>query len=64
MEYTDNKTGKQYDIQKNGNKFEMDIIKKGSSIYAKSITIKRSTLLELKNWLDGYNIESNWIKLT
>ena len=62
MEYVDKKTGKQYDVQKNGNKWEMDIIKKDISIYSKTVTIKRTTLLELKNWLESYNIESNWIK--
>ena len=39
--WTSPKTGKSYDIQKNGNRWEMDIMKKGSSIYDKVTTIKK-----------------------
>ncbi|MDP7367314.1 MAG: DUF2958 domain-containing protein, partial [Candidatus Pacebacteria bacterium] len=59
--WTSPKTGKSYDIQKNGNRWEMDIIKKGSSIYGGVTTIKRKTPQELKDWLDGYKIDSQWM---
>jgi len=60
--WTSPKTGKSYDIQKNGNRWEMDIMKKGSSIYDKVTTIKRKTPQELKDWLDGYKIDSKWME--
>ena len=60
--WTSPKTGKSYDIQKNGNRWEMDIMKKGSSIYDKVTTIKRKTPQELKDWLDGYKIDSQWME--
>jgi hypothetical protein len=59
--FTDKKTGKTYDIQKNGRRWEMDIMKPGASIYSKSITIKRTSPSELKDWLDGYKIDSSWM---
>jgi len=57
--WTDKKTGKQYDVQKSGNRWEMDIMKKGASIYDKVVTIKRKTPQEIKDWLDGYKIDSS-----
>jgi len=61
--YKDSNTGKQYDIQKSGNKWEMDIMKKGASIYDQNAitTIKRDSPAELKDWLDGYKIDSSWM---
>jgi hypothetical protein len=61
--YKDSNTGKQYDIQKSGNKWEMDITKKDASIYDQNATstIKRDSPAELKDWLDGYKIDSSWM---
>ena len=63
--YTDPKTGKGYDLQYVSSKkrWELDIMKKGASIYSNAITtIKRNTLAEIQEWLDGYKIDSNWTK--
>ena len=63
--YTDPKTGKGYDLQYVSSKkrWELDVMKKGASIYSSAIpTIKRDTLAEIQEWLDGYNIDSSWTK--
>ena len=63
--YTDPKTGKGYDLQYVSSKkrWELDIMKKGASIYSNAITtIKRDTLAEIQEWLDGYKIDSSWTK--
>ena len=63
--YTDPNTGKKYDLQYVSTKkrWELDIMKKGASIYSSAITtIKRDTLAEIQEWLDGYNIDSSWTK--
>ena len=63
--YTDPKTGKGYDLQYVSSKkrWELDIMKKGASIYSNAITtIKRNTLAEIQEWLDGYKIDSSWTK--
>jgi hypothetical protein len=63
--YTDPKTGKEYDLQYVSSKkrWELDIMKKGASIYSNAITtIKRNTLAEIQEWLDGYKIDSSWTK--
>ena len=40
-----------------------DIMKKGASIYSNAITtIKRKTVEEIIDWLEGYNIDSSWVK--
>ena len=61
--YIDPKTGKGYDLQYVSSKkrWELDIMKKGASIYSSAITtIKRDTLKEIQDWLDGYKIDSKW----
>ena len=63
--YTDPNTGKKYILQYVSTKkrWELDIMKKDASIYSNAITtIKRDTIGEIKDWLDGYNIDSTWIK--
>ena len=62
--YTDPNTGKSYDLQHDSskNRWELDIIKKDSSIYDKIVTIKRKTVEEIIDWLEGYNIDSSWVK--
>jgi hypothetical protein len=63
--YIDPKTGKGYDLQYVSSKkrWELDIMKKGASIYSSAITtIKRDTLKEIQDWLDGYKIDSKWTK--
>jgi hypothetical protein len=63
--YTDPNTGKKYDLQYVSTKkrWELDIMKKGASIYSSAITtIKRDTLAEIQEWLDGYKIDSSWTK--
>jgi len=63
--YTDPKTGKGYDLQYVSSKkrWELDVMKKGASIYSNAITtIKRDTLAEIQEWLDGYKIDSSWTK--
>ena len=63
--YTDPKTGKGYDLQYVSSKkrWELDVMKKGASIYSNAITtIKRNTLAEIQEWLDGYKIDSSWTK--
>ena len=64
--YTDPKTGKKYSLQyvSYKKKWELDIIKKGASIYSSNaiVTIKRDTIKEIRDWLDGYNINSKWTK--
>jgi hypothetical protein len=62
--YTDPNTGKSYDLQyvSSKNRWELDITKKNSSIYDKVITIKRETVEEIIDWLEGYNIDSSWVK--
>jgi hypothetical protein len=63
--YTDPKTGKGYDLQYVSSKkrWELDVMKKGASIYSSAITtIKRDTLAEIQEWLDGYKIDSSWTK--
>ena len=63
--YTDPNTGKKYDLQYVSTKkrWELDVMKKGASIYSSAITtIKRDTLAEIQEWLDGYNIDSSWTK--
>lgn len=62
--YTDPNTGKSYDLQHDSskNRWELDIIKKDSSIYDKIVTIKRETVEEIIDWLEGYNIDSSWVK--
>ena len=61
--YKDPKTGKGYDLQYVSSKkrWELDIMKKGASMYSSAITtIKRDTLKEIQDWLDGYKIDSKW----
>jgi hypothetical protein len=63
--YTDPKTGKGYDLQyvSSEKRWELDVMKKGASIYSNAITtIKRNTLAEIQEWLDGYKIDSSWTK--
>jgi len=63
--YTDPNTGKSYDLQfvSSKNRWELDIMKKGASIYSNAITtIKRKTVEEIIDWLEGYNIDSSWVK--
>jgi hypothetical protein len=63
--YTDPNTGKSYDLQfvSSKNRWELDIMKKGASIYSSAITtIKRKTVEEIIDWLEGYNIDSSWVK--
>ena len=63
--YKDPNTGKGYDLQYVSTKkrWELDIMKKGASIYSSAIsTIKRDTLAEIQEWLDGYKIDSSWTK--
>ena len=63
--YKDPKTGKGYDLQYVSSKkrWELDIMKKGASMYSSAITtIKRDTLKEIQDWLDGYKIDSKWTK--
>ena len=63
--YKDPNTGKGYDLQYvySKKRWELDIMKKGASIYSSAITtIKRDTLAEIQEWLDGYNIDSSWTK--
>tara|TARA_Y100000385_G_scaffold31036_1_gene29284 strand:- start:291 stop:596 length:306 start_codon:yes stop_codon:yes gene_type:complete len=63
--YTDPNTGKSYDLQfvSSKNRWELDIMKKGASIYSNAITtIKRETVEEIIDWLEGYNIDSSWVR--
>ena len=63
--YTDPNTGKSYDLQfvSTKNRWELDVMKKGASIYSSAITtIKRETVEEIIDWLEGYNIDSSWVK--
>ena len=63
--YKDPKTGKGYDLQYVSGKkrWELDVMKKDASIYSNAITtIKRDTLKEIQDWLDGYKIDSKWTK--
>ena len=63
--YTDPNTGKSYDLQfvSSKNRWELDIMKKGASIYSNAVTtIKRETVEEIIDWLEGYNIDSSWVK--
>ena len=63
--YTDPNTGKSYDLQfvSSKNRWELDIMKKGASIYSSAITtIKRKTVEEIIDWLERYNIDSSWVK--
>ena len=61
--YTDPNTGKNYDLQyvSSKNRWELDIMKKDSSIYDKITTIKRDHIDDIIDWLDGYNIDSSWV---
>ena len=63
--YKDPKTGKGYtlDYYPGKKRWELNIMKKNASIYSNAITtIKRDTLAEIQEWLDGYKIDSRWTK--
>ena len=63
--YKDPKTGKGYtlDYYPGKKRWELGIMKKNASIYSNAITtIKRDTLAEIQEWLDGYKIDSRWTK--
>ena len=63
--YKDPKTGKGYslDYYSSKKRWELDVMKKNASIYSNAITtIKRDTLAEIQEWLDGYKIDSSWTK--
>jgi len=64
--FTDPNTGKSYDLQfiSSKNRWELDVMKKGASFLDSNAitTIKRKTIEEIIDWLEGYNIDSSWIK--
>ena len=56
------KNKKEYDLQRVGSKWEMGIRKVGDLSWSKPVTIKRDTLDQIKDWLEGYKIPTKWIK--
>lgn len=56
------KNKKEYDLQRVGSKWEMGIRKMGDLSWSKPVTIKRDTLDQIKDWLNGYKIPTKWIK--
>jgi len=62
--YFDPKSNKELSLQKVGNKWEIDIRKKGDMSFSKPVTIKRDTLEQIKDWCKQYNLPTDWIKET
>jgi len=59
--YFDPKSNKELDLQWNGRQWEIDIRKKGDMSFSKSVTIKRDTLEQIKDWCRQYNLPTDWI---
>jgi hypothetical protein len=62
--YLDPRSNKELSLQKVGDKWEIDIRKKGDTSFSKPVTIKRDTLEQIKDWCKQYNLPTDWIKET